>query len=45
MLHTVPTSQLYMIEVYGRGTHIRAYTHGFMERAAGVRLAPLPIWF
>lgn len=43
-LQTLVTSQLYMIEIYGRGTHIRAYTHGFMERAARVRLAPLLIW-
>lgn len=43
-LESLPTSQLYMLEVYRRGTHIRAYTHGFMERAAKVRLAPLPIW-
>ena len=34
-----------MVEVYGWGRHIRAYTHNFMERAARVRLAPLPIWF
>ena len=30
-LQMVPTSQLHMIEVYRRGTHIRAYTHHFME--------------
>lgn len=41
---TLPTSLLYMVEVYGKGTHIRAYTHAFMERAAQNRLAPLPIW-
>ena len=43
-LQTLVTSQLYMIEIYGRGSHIRAYTHGFMERAARVRLVPLQIW-
>ncbi len=43
-LELLPTDHLYMIEVYGRGTHIRAYTHRFMERAARTRLAPLPIW-
>ena len=43
-LQTLPTSQLYMIEVYRRGAHIRAYSHGFMERAAKIRLAPFPIW-
>lgn len=40
---TLPTSLLYMVEVYRKGTHIRAYTHAFMERAAQNRLAPLPI--
>ncbi len=43
-LETLPTSQLHMIEVYRRGTHIRAYTHWFMERAARTRLSPFPIW-
>ncbi len=43
-LETLPTSQLHMIEVYRRGTHIRAYTHHFMERAARTRLSPFPIW-
>lgn len=40
---SLPTSQLYMIEVYRRGTHVRAYSLAFMERAAKTRLAPLPI--
>ena len=40
---TLPANLLYMVEVYRRGTHIRAYTHAFMERAARNRLAPLPI--
>lgn len=44
-LELIPTSQLYMVEVYGWGRHIRAYTHGFMKRAANVRLAPMPLWF
>ena len=43
-LESIPTNQLYMIEVYRRGTHIRAYTHNFMKRAARVRLAPMMIW-
>lgn len=43
-LESVPTSELYMIEVYARGTHIRAYTHNFMKRAARTRLAPIMIW-
>ncbi len=44
-LVSLPTSHLYMIEVYRRGAHIRAYTHHFMARAAKTRLAPLPLWF
>ena len=43
-LEVIPTGQLYMIEVYRRGTHIRAYTHNFMKRAANTRLAPIMIW-
>jgi len=43
-LEMIPTSELYMVEVYRRGTHIRAYTHNFMKRAARVRLAPMIIW-
>ncbi len=43
-LESIPTSELYMIEVYARGTHIRAYTHNFMKRAARTRLAPIMIW-
>ncbi|MDE2653916.1 MAG: carboxypeptidase-like regulatory domain-containing protein [Gemmatimonadota bacterium] len=43
-LESVPTSQLYMVEVCGRGTQIRAYTHRFMERAARTRLSLSPFW-
>ena len=43
-LQMIPTSQLHMIEVYRRGTHIRAYTLQFMQRAARTRLSPFPIW-
>lgn len=42
-LETIPASQLYMVEVYEGGTHIRAYTHQFMEYAAKVRLEPAVI--
>jgi hypothetical protein len=41
-LDTFAPWELYMIEIYGRGRHIRAYTHQFMERAAKIRLHPLP---
>jgi hypothetical protein len=36
--------ELYMVEVFGGGRHIRAYTHQFMEWAARNRLAPIPIF-
>lgn len=37
--------ELYMLEVYNRGAHIRAYTTQFMERAAKQRLQPVTfIW-
>ena len=42
-LEDIPTSQLYMVEVYAGGTHIRAYSHQFMEYAAKVRLEPAVI--
>lgn len=35
--------ELYMVEVYARGRHIRAYTTQFMERAAKTRLMPLAL--
>ena len=44
-LDSLPAGELHMVEIYGRGRHIRAYTHGFMGRAAKTRLAPLPLWF
>lgn len=34
-----------LVEIYGRGRHIRVYTQHFLERAARTRLAPVPIWF
>lgn len=37
--------ELYMIEVYARGRHIRAYTTQFMERAAKQRLMPIALLF
>ncbi len=43
-LESIPTAQLYMVEVFGRGRHIRAYSHGFMQRAAKIRLLPMAIW-
>lgn len=37
--------ELYMVEVYGQGRHIRAYTTQFMERAAKRRLRPVALLF
>jgi carboxypeptidase-like protein len=35
----------YMVEIYGRGRHIRAYTPQFMKRAAERRLRPIALLF
>jgi len=35
--------ELYMIEIYGGGRHIRAYTPHYMERAAKLRLSPIAL--
>lgn len=43
-LSTMAPYELQMIEVYGWGRHIRAYTPQFMARAARIRLAPIPIF-
>lgn len=37
--------ELYLVEVYGAGRHIRAYTNHYMERAANQRLFPIPFIF
>ena len=37
--------ELYMIEIYGRGRHIRAYTPAFMKRSAKRRLQPIALLF
>ena len=42
-LQTLAPHDLYMVEVYNGGRQIRAYSHPFMERAAGTRLFPLPL--
>jgi len=44
-LETFRPWELHMIEVYGGGRHIRAYTPHFMERAAKAGLAPLALPF
>ncbi|MBI4519828.1 MAG: carboxypeptidase-like regulatory domain-containing protein [Gemmatimonadetes bacterium] len=45
-LGTYPAHQLYLIEVYGRGRQIRAYTHQFVERVGRrpQQLLPVFIW-
>jgi hypothetical protein len=44
-LESYSPSDLYMIESYGHGAEIRAYTTGFMARAAMTRLQPIPLLF
>jgi hypothetical protein len=44
-LATYRPQDFYMVEVYGSGRHVRAYTHHFMERAARNRLSPIPLFF
>lgn len=44
-LEAIQPHELYMIEVYGSGRHIRAYTPQFMERAAKQRLHPIALLF
>ena len=41
-LESMAPHELYMVEVYGAGRAIRAYTPQFMERAAESRLRPIP---
>lgn len=44
-LDAMQPHELYLVEVYGGGRHIRAYTQQFMERAARTRLQPVAfIW-
>lgn len=44
-LDTFAPHELYMVEIYGGGRHIRAYTPYFMERAAKSRLNPIALLF
>ncbi len=44
-LATYRPSELYLVEVYGRGLQIRAYTHNFMERMARRPMALIPIFW
>jgi hypothetical protein len=44
-LDAIQPHELYMVEVYARGRHIRAYTNQFMERAAKTRLQPIALLF
>lgn len=44
-LDAMEPHELYLVEVYGGGRHIRVYTQQFMERAARTRLQPVAfIW-
>lgn len=42
-LEAMGPEDLYMVEVFDRGAHIRAYTRRYMERAAELRLFPVTI--
>jgi hypothetical protein len=44
-LESLRPHELYMVEVYASGRHIRAYTNHFMERAAKQRLRPIALLF
>ena len=44
-LDVLAPHELYMIEIYGGGRHIRAYTPRFMERAAKQGLQPIALLF
>jgi len=44
-LDALPPHELYMVEVYGQGRHIRVYTNTFMEKAAKTRLRPVALLF
>lgn len=35
--------ELYLIEVFAGGSHVRAYTHHFMERASRIRYLPIQL--
>jgi hypothetical protein len=44
-LAAIAPHELHMVEVFGQGRHIRAYTTRFMERAAKTRLQPVAVLF
>ena len=44
-LAAIAPHELHMVEVYGHGRHIRAYTTRFMARAAKTRLQPVALLF
>lgn len=44
-LSVIRPHELYMVEVYASGRHIRAYTNEFMARSAEVGLRPIPFVF
>jgi Carboxypeptidase regulatory-like domain len=44
-LDTLAPQELQMVEIYASGRQIRAYTTGFMERAAKTRLQPIALLF
>ncbi|NJD19885.1 MAG: carboxypeptidase-like regulatory domain-containing protein [Gemmatimonadetes bacterium] len=44
-LRTLQPHELYLVEIYAGGRHIRAYTNRYMERAAEMRAVPMALLF
>ncbi|NIR41286.1 MAG: hypothetical protein GWN07_36145, partial [Actinobacteria bacterium] len=44
-LEAMPSNMIYMVEVYGNGSHIRVYTNQFIERLGRRPMAPIPLWW
>lgn len=44
-LRTLQPHELYLVEIYAGGRHIRAYTNRYMERAAELRALPMALLF
>ncbi len=44
-LRALPPHELYLVEIYAGGRHIRAYTNRYMEKAAELRAVPMALLF
>lgn len=45
MLEGIPSSTVYLVEVYRQGRQIRVYTNNFMEHVGRSPLALVPLWW